>query len=694
MTSPVALQVTLEPGQPAPLGATLDDNGCNFALYCPDAEQVLLCLFDPDTEEQLACLPLPAKTGKFWHGYVAGLNEHYLYAYRVEGPYQPELGLFFDKQKLLIDPYAKALSRVCEWDEQRYQGDSQFMLPKGRILPPALGKSRPPKPAILPGQRVIYEAHVKGLSQLHPDVPEAHRGKFSGLCHQSILAHLSGLGVTSVQLMPIAAFMSEPHLQQKGLVNYWGYNPVNFFSPDPRYGVSDALAECKQMVDALHQAGLEVIVDVVLNHTAEAGADGPCLSFRGLHNNSFYRFEGNEYGGVDYHHYVNHSGCGNTVNSAHPYVQALLMDALRYWLNDIGVDGFRFDLAVCLARDPVEFAATAALLRCIRQDPVLGQAVLIAEPWDIGSGGYRLGQFPSIWHECNDKYRDTVRAFWRGDSGMVGEFATRLMGSRDIFHKGRRSIHSSVNYVTYHDGFTLTDLVSFAERHNQANGEQNRDGHGHNLSCNYGTEGLDADDSVLALREQQKRNLFATLLLSQGTPHLLGGDELGRSQQGNNNAYCQDNALSWFDWTPSRAKSDFLAFCQRVIALRHSSQLLQGLLLADDSYHLHCNVADIRWYRPDGLNKAVQDWRDPQNQAFAVELQGTGEAMQEHWLLVFNAFTKDVHFQLPCLLGQAPWQLVLDTRYANPGQMPNTRLTHGVTQVARSVAVFRATDSA
>lgn len=679
-------------GQPHPLGSTLEQGGCNFAVHCPGADKIELCLFEQQTEEQIKVISMPAKTGKVWHCFLEGVQEGQLYAYRVIAENHAHIGLINDSQKLLIDPYAKALNRALVWDKDAYQGDSQKMLPKCVVQGDTRSVEQSIKPNIPLDQTVIYEAHVKGLTKLHPQVPQAHKGKYLGVCHPTIISHLKSLGVTAIQLMPVAAFMPEPYITNKGLTNYWGYNPINYFCPEPRYAVQDGVTEFKQMVHKLHEADIEVILDVVFNHTAEGGIDGPILSFKGFDNSSCYLFERNDYGSIDYNRYVNNSGCGNSVNTAFPYVLKMVMDALRYWVTEMGVDGFRFDLAASLGRDPYEFSNLSGFFRTIRQDPVLIGVKLIAEPWDIGHGGYRLGQFPSNWLECNDKYRDTVRAFWRGDKGFISDFATRLLGSRDVFPKGARSMLSSVNNISYHDGFTLHDLVSYAEKHNEANGEQNRDGHGHNLSANYGVEGPTEQADILALREKQKRNLFATLMLSQGTPHVLGGDELSRTQQGNNNAYCQDNPISWLDWQLDERQQDFMHFCQNVIALRRSSEILHHLNLKDDNYALGHNVDKINWYRPDGERKLEYDWQNHHNQAFAVELCGPHRergAAHEHWLLVFNASDNDVRFHLPDLGQKTAWHMKLDTRYAKWSEQPDVLVRHVYLQAHRSIGVFK-----
>lgn len=673
-------------GEPHPQGATLFDDGCNFAVYAPDAKSVILCFFHADTEEPLAEIHLPEKSGDIWHGYISNVDEGQLYGYRVE---RGEGQLHeVSTNKLLIDPYAKKLSRAVNWDERQYKGDSQFMVPKGVVLDPssysAIATSSIRYPA---NKRIVYEAHVKGLTKRHPEVPEEHRGKFLGACHPSVIEHIKRLGVTTIQFMPMCAFMPEPFITDKGLTNYWGYNPINFFAPEPRYANKDALAEIKQMVSAYHNAGIEVIVDVVFNHTAESGKGGPILSFKGLCPYQAYLLEQNKKGDLEY---SNHSGCGNTIHTSHPYMMTLILDAMRYWVSVIGVDGFRFDLAVCLGREPQQYNRYAGLIRAIGQDPQLKDKVLLAEPWDIGPGGYQVGNFPTPWLEVNDKYRDTVRAFWRGDEGLAPDFATRLMGSRDIYHKGYRHISTSVNHITYHDGFTLHDLVSYAERHNEANLEENRDGHGHNLSANYGAEGETKDKKVLSLRERQKRNLFATLIFSQGTPHVLGGDELSRTQNGNNNAYCQDNPISWLDWELNKRKQDFLSFCQYVIKLRHSSSLLSEIKLDDDPYSLSCNVNQINWFKPDGSDKESEDWNASHNKAFGVEIRGKATSAQspEHWFLCFNASDNDVRFHLPSLSPRGGWTLRLDTRYASLDDQPDICIQRVFLQAGRSLTLF------
>ncbi|MCB4435813.1 glycogen debranching protein GlgX [Alteromonas sp. McT4-15] len=673
-------------GEAFPLGATPTPDGCNFAVYAPDAKAVILCFFNKDTEEATVEHVLPEKTGDIWHGYFSGVRAGQFYGYRVE---RGEGGLHAaNTHKLLIDPYAKKLSRPIKWDARQYKHDSQFMIPKCIVIDDeTYAKPVITSPKVPKHKRIVYEAHVKGLTKLHPDVPKAHQGKFLGAAHPSVIKHLKALGITTVQFMPLCSFMPEPFITEKGLTNYWGYNPVNFFAPEPRYGVSDALAELQEMVAAYHRAGLEVIVDVVFNHTAEAGKGGPILSYKGFCPYQAYLLEQTKTGELVY---SNHSGCGNTINTAQPFMMGLILDAMRHWVSVIGVDGFRFDLAVSLGREPQQYNKKSGLLRAISSDPVLKNKVLLAEPWDIGPGGYQVGNFPSPWLEVNDKYRDTVRAFWRGDDGVTADFATRLMGSRDIFHKGHRHISASVNNISYHDGFTLHDMVTYAERHNLDNLEENRDGHGHNLSANYGVEGETSNPDIITMRERQKRNLFATLIFSQGTPHVLGGDELSRTQKGNNNAYCQDNPISWFNWELNKRKQDFLRFCQYVIRLRQSSSLLSELKLHDDTYHLSRNVKEINWYKPDGSDKASEDWNALHNKAFGVEIKGcpSGTQKPEHWFLCVNASENDVRFHLPSVLPRGGWTMHLDTRYASLEEQPSICIQKVFLQASSSLTLF------
>ncbi|MFC3093565.1 glycogen debranching enzyme GlgX [Alteromonas sediminis] len=676
--------ITASSGFPYPLGASVTANGVNFAVTCYHAEAVYVCLFHQDTEELLARHLLPAKTGDVWHGEIAGVPVGQLYGYEVARKKDDK-----NARRLLIDPYAKRLSRPQQYIARQYSENSQFMIAKSVVVDNNADNisQRPEKVAVRASKRIIYEAHVKGLSQRHPDVPEQERGTYLGASHPAVINHIKQLGVTCVQFMPLFAFMPEPYITAKGLTNYWGYNPFTFFAPEPRYAVSNALQECRQMVDAYHAAGIEVILDVVFNHTAEGGEDGPNLSFRGLLTDEVYLKIKDKTGKQ---HYANYSGCGNTVDTSHPFMFNYILDAMRFWLTEMRVDGFRFDLAPCVGREPHSFNRHSGLIKAMLQDPTIKQAVLIAEPWDMGPDGYQLGAFPYPWFEVNDKFRDTVRAFWRGDAGLIGDFATRIMGSRDCFHKHSRPVVSSINNITYHDGFTLHDLVTYNEKHNLANGEENRDGHSHNLSWNCGVEGETQDSKIIALREKQKRNLFATLLLSQGTPHMVAGDEMGRTQLGNNNAYCQDNDMSWLQWELDKTKQDFMDFCKTVIALRQSSQLLGNLHLEDDTFTDYTNADFVNWYKPDGTDKASEDWQIKHNRAFALELRCADAYKEEneHWLICVNASDNDVRFHLPTLPQGGGWHLRLDTRYSTIAEQPHVCMQQVFLQQGKSLVLF------
>ena len=658
--------LTMSVGSAAPLGATClrsepvadsVEQVWNFAVFAPDASALTLCLYQPDTEELLGELAFSGRTGDIWHLQVSGIAEGSLYALKASGPDKPEHGLMFDAERILLDPYVKQLNRSLGFNARLYAAKSHYMLAKGVLRQSEFDWQGVTKPQVPREKTVIYEAHVKGMTMLHPDVPEALRGTYLGLCHPAVIKHLQQLGITSLQLLPVAAFMAEPRLTKLQLTNYWGYNPVSFFAPEPRYQLQDAVTEFKTLVRTYHQAGIEVILDVVFNHTAEAGEDGPLLSFRGLANKHYYLFESHA-DITDFSQASNYTGCGNTLNLANPMVQKLVMDALRYWLTEMQVDGFRFDLATTLAREHKRFNPYAAFFQIIAQDPVLSQAKLIAEPWDVGPMGYQLGQFPAHWSELNDKCRDTFRAFWRGDKGVLPEFTTRLLGSRDIFQKHHKPACCSVNYLTYHDGFTLHDLVSYQDKHNWLNGEENRDGHGHNLSCNHGVEGPTKDAIVLANRYLHKRNLVATLLLSQGMIHWLGGDELSHSQRGNNNAYCQDNDISWLDWHLDSDEEDFLNFVRQMLMLRRKYSCLQQLSLLDDNYQLHGDKHQISWFLPDGSEKQQHDWHDPERAACIFQIRN--KASKASLLFVFNAGAHALDLSLP----QRAWQPLFDTSVA------------------------------
>jgi isoamylase len=674
-------------GTALPLGATYttDQEGYgswNFAVFAPDARSLILCLYHPDTEELLGELNFSGRTGDIWHIAVAGIEDGTLYALKADGPNDTDLGLVFDKDRLLLDPYVKQLNRTLSFNERLYNAKSHYMLAKGVLAQQQFDWQDSVKPKIPREKTVIYEAHVRGITMQHPEVPEELRGTYLGLCHPSVIKHLQKLGITTLQLLPVAAFLSEPRLNKLQLSNYWGYNPISFFAPEPRYQYQDSVTEFKTLVRSYHQAGIEVILDVVFNHTAEAGEDGPVLSLRGLANKHYYLFESHA-DITDFSQHCNYTGCGNTLNVAHPATQKLVMDALRYWVVEMQVDGFRFDLATTLAREHKRFNPYAAFFQIIAQDPVLSQVKLIAEPWDVGPGGYQLGQFPAHWSELNDKCRDTFRAFWRGDKGVLPEFTTRLLGSRDIFQKHHKPACCSVNYLTYHDGFTLHDVVSYKDKHNWLNGEENRDGHNHNLSCNHGVEGPSKDASVRASRYLHKRNLVATLLLSQGMIHWLGGDELSHTQRGNNNAYCQDNDISWLDWHLDSDQEDFLHFVQQMLAFRRKFRCLQQLSLLDDSYQLHGDKHQIQWYLPDGTEKQQHDWHDPERSGCIFRI--TNKANQASLLFVFNAEAKVQPLTLP----EHSWQLLFDTS-VDKGLLQNrsTKLTE-YEQNAHSISVWQ-----
>ncbi|MDG3042212.1 glycogen debranching protein GlgX [Roseicyclus marinus] len=607
-------------GRPAPLGATPDALGVNFAVFSAHATRMVLCLFSEDGQE-VARLDLPERDGDVWHGHVAGLRPGQLYGYRAHGPYAPQDGHRFNPNKLLVDPYARALTGHPVWHDALYgydpaKGPDSFStldsapyMPRAIVVDPSFdwGGDRPPETAT--EDSVIYEAHVKGLTRLHPAA--APPGKFAALASAPMLAHLTGLGVTAVELLPIHAFVDDKFLHDKGLTNYWGYQSLGFFAPDPRYQTGGGIAEFQAMVARLHEAGIEVILDVVYNHTCEGDEMGPTLSFRGLDNLSYYRLA------PDRRHYINDTGTGNTVNVDHPMVLRMIMDSLRYWVEVGHVDGFRFDLCATLGRTPAGFDPGASFFDAIRQDPVLTRVKLIAEPWDIGPGGYQLGAFPPPFLEWNDRFRDTVRQFWRGDAGLVPRLADRITGSARQFDHSGRPATASVNLLTAHDGFTLADVVSYAERHNEANGEGNRDGHSANWSDNMGVEGPTADPAIIAARARRQRNMLATLMLAQGTPMLLAGDEIGNSQSGNNNAYAQDNEIGWVDWTAP--DDDLRAFTAALIAFRRAQPILRQKRFLHARERAVDGLPDLFWWREDGQEMTEADWQDPSRRLLCVE---------------------------------------------------------------------------
>jgi isoamylase len=666
----MAGQPRIRPGSIHRLGSTVDADGVNFALYSAHAERVELCLFSADGSHEEARLLLPDVTNQVWNGHVAGLQPGTRYGYRVYGPYQPDLGLRFNHHKLLLDPYARQLAGDFVWSELHYafqldspDGDLSFdardnaaLLPKCVVLPAQSGSvlshNRIPKQ-----QTVIYEAHVKGLSMQHPAVPEALRGRFLGVGHEAVVRHLKELGVTSLQLLPAQSFLSEHMLVEKGLANYWGYNTLAFFAPHQAYLCGHDVGEFRQMVDALHDAGIEVILDVVFNHTAEGGRLGPTFSFRGIDNLAYYRLQ-NE----NRRYYINDSGCGNTLNLSNPFVIQMVMDCLRYWVTVMGVDGFRFDLATVLARETHGYDRGAGFLDALHQDPTLSAVKFIAEPWDIGPGGYQLGNFPPGWGEWNDRYRDTVRRYWRGDNGMLPDFARRLHGSSDIFEHSGRKPTASINFITSHDGFTLQDLVSYRDKHNEANLEDNRDGHSENFSENYGVEGPTLLFEINEVRKRQRRNFILTLLVSQGTPMLQMGDERGRTQQGNNNAYCQDNALGWMDWSESEDAAQLEAFTRNALALRRSEPCFWL-----DRY-IHDGDATgqgILWLNPYGEIMQPAHWGQHHARALGYLIEHRSAAGRRWLLTLFNSGNSPLSFRLPTQLVPVGWQLRLDTSLAD-----------------------------
>lgn len=612
-----------------------DGIGVNFALHSAHAEKVELLLFDhKDATEPSFVFELPERTGPIWHGYLVNLRPGQLYGYRVYGPYDPAHGHRFNPNKVLLDPYAKAIGRPLRWDDSLFgydvsdeeQKDLSFSTtdsapyaPLAAVVEETFSWGNDRSPAIPWEETIIYETHVKGITQRHPEVPEPLRGTYLGLASEPIIDHLQNLGITTVQLLPVHAKLQDRHLLKKGLRNYWGYNTMAYFAPEPEYstnGPITAVRDFKMMVRALHDAGLEVIIDVVYNHTCEGHQMGPTLSLRGIDNRTYYKLNPD-----DKRFYMDYTGTGNTLDPGDPYVLQLIMDSLRYWVNEMHVDGFRFDLASALARELYDINMLAPFFKIVQQDPVLSQVKLIAEPWDVGPGGYQVGGFPWQWAEWNGRYRDAVRRFWRGDGGLQGEIATRVSGSSDLYERSGRRPFASVNFITAHDGFSLQDLVSYERKHNEANGENNRDGHNDNLSTNCGVEGPSDDPDVVACRERRKRSLIATLLLSQGVPMLLGGDELSHTRGGNNNPYCQDNEVTWYDWDLDAREEKFLTFVQRLTAFRkaHPSFHRRHFLTAGDEVE---GPGDALWWHPDGREMSDADWNDGGLRCFGFLLRG------------------------------------------------------------------------
>ena len=664
-------------GRPFPLGATWDGVGVNFSLFSSTATKVELCIFDADGRKEIERVELPEYTNEIFHGYLREARPGMIYGYRVHGPYEPDEGHRFNPNKLLLDPYAKQHVGSLAWDHALFgytighkdedlsfdERDSAPFMPKCRVVDPAFtwGDERAPR---VPWDRTIfYETHVKGFTQRHPAVDEPYQGKFAGLMTREVVDYIRSLGVTSVELLPVHAFVDDSYLVDKGLRNYWGYNTLGFFAPDPRYLAGTSIAEFKELVSAFHHAGLEVILDVVYNHTAEGNEKGPTLSFKGIDNTAYYRLLPDQK-----RYYINDTGTGNTVNTSHPRVMQLVTDSLRYWAGEMRVDGFRFDLATILAREPAGFSEESSFLHACMQDPLLSQVKLIAEPWDCGPGGYQVGRFPPGWAEWNDGYRDTVRAYWRGDEGMVPAVASKISASADLFDKRGRKPWSSVNFITAHDGFTLHDLVSYNDKHNEANGEDNRDGHSHNISNNYGAEGPTDDPEINEVRFRQLRNLFATLLFSRGTPMILAGDEFARTQGGNNNAYAQDNEIGWVDWSITPKSRELAEFVQKLIQLRQSLGMLRRGTFLHGTFDEELGVKDVAWITPSGTEFEDANWQDPEARCLGVLLDGRAQSTgirrpgtDATMLIVMNAHDDVVNFKLPEAPGGVRWHCVIDT---------------------------------
>jgi isoamylase len=662
---------TLKPGLPFPLGATWDGTGTNFALFSANATKVELCLFDPSGRREIERVELPEFTDEIWHGYLPEVRPGQLYGYRVHGPYAPEAGHRFNPHKLVLDPYALELKGEIKWHDAVFgyrigsargdltmdRRDSAFVMPKCVVVDTAVTWGNDQRPRTHWQDTVIYEAHVKGMTALHPEVAPQLRGTFGGLADPRAIDHLVKLGVTAIELLPVQAFFDDRHLIERGLTNYWGYNTVGFFAPAPRFlSPGSNLHEFKLMVRRLHEAGIEVILDVVYNHTAEGNHMGPTLSFRGIDNASYYIL------GDDPRYYFDTTGCGNTLNLRHQRVLQMVMDSLRYWVEQCHVDGFRFDLASALGRDRAAFDHNAVFFEAMRQDPVLSTVKLIAEPWDTGPEGYQLGNFAPGWSEWNDRYRDVVRGFWKGDEGLAGDLAGSLLGSAGLFEKRGRRPWSSINFVSAHDGFTLADVVSYNDKHNDANGENNQDGHSHNLSWNCGVEGPTDDAAVLDLRDRMRRNMMVTLLFSQGTPMLLMGDEIGRSQDGNNNSYCQDAEMNWLSWEGLDERSTaFADFTRALIAIRRDHALL------GQSRFLHGASAgnghrDVAWLRPDGAEMEDGDWDNSQTRTMVALLSNGGSRLA----MLFNAHHEPIEFTLP--EAQSGWSKIVDTATGHAGK--------------------------
>ncbi|MBX7072490.1 MAG: glycogen debranching protein GlgX [Pirellulales bacterium] len=707
-------KLRLWPGRSYPLGATWDGSGTNFAIYSENATQVEICFFDsPDAERESYRVSLPDNTDQVWHGYFPDVLPGQLYGIRVHGPYDPKAGHRFNHHKVLLDPYAKAIGREARWCDEMWgykigdpaadlsfdERDNAAAAPLAAVIDNAFtwGDDRRPQTPV--NRTLIYELHVKGFTKLHPEVPENLRGAYAGLSSEAAIRYLTNLGVTAVELLPVHAHADDRHLVDRGLVNYWGYNTIGFFAPEPSYASNnnpaDAVREFKTMVRTLHAADIEVILDVVYNHTAEGNQLGPLLSFRGIDNAAYYRLSPD-----DPRYYVDYTGCGNTFNMRNPRVLQLIMDSLRYWITEMRIDGFRFDLASTLARELHEVDRLSAFFDIIQQDPIISQVKLIAEPWDLGSGGYQVGNFPALWSEWNGKYRDCVRHFWKGDGGIASEFATRICGSSDLYEWSSRRPHASINFVTCHDGFTLNDLVSYDKKHNEANGEDNRDGADDNISWNCGAEGPTDDPAIIALRDKKKRGFLATLLLSQGVPMLLAGDEIGHTQQGNNNAYCQDNELTWLNWSLNERQESLLRFTRWVIKVFHEHSVFHRRRFFHGKELRGDGAPEIKWLEPSGNEMSDEAWKGDFVRCLGVQLFGGQIDVDDRGapisgdtiLMLFNAdHANQIPFTLPPPGDGAPWELLINTavEFTNGRDDQHAVFERQMTLAPCSMAVLR-----
>lgn len=692
-------------GKPFPLGATWDGDGVNFSLFSAHATKVVLCLFDEKGENEIQQIELPEFTDQIWHGYLPKAEPGQVYGYRVYGPYEPHNGHRFNHTKLLIDPYAKQLVGKLQWDAAIFgytlgspDGDLSFderdsapYVPKSKVIDPTFEWGEQLHHSIPTEKTIIYEAHVRGFSMLHPKVAEKNRGTFAGLSNKHLLSYIKDLGITSIELLPVHAFVDDNHLLEKGLKNYWGYNTIAFFTPHPSYLSSGHHKEFKEMAAKLHENELELILDVVYNHTAEGSELGPTLSMRGIDNLTYYRLLPD-----NKRYYINDSGTGNTLDLSHPCVVRLVTDSLRYWCDEMGVDGFRFDLGTILAREREGFNERHCFNVACWQDPLLSQRKLIAEPWDCGPGGYQVGAFPPGWLEWNDQFRDNVRAFWRGDKGQTAELARRLTASGDFFNRDGRRPSASVNFLTAHDGFTLNDLVSYDQKHNDTNGDNNTDGSDNNISHNYGHEGLTDKVDIINVRQRQMKNLMATLLLSQGTPMLLAGDEFSNTQHGNNNVYCQDNEISWLDWNRNEQQTEMLEFTKHLIHLRQSFAILRRGRFLTGAFNEESQLKDVTWITPEGDEVGEDRWNNPDVACLGMMINGLSQATGIHkpgsdatLLLIVNAHMDAIEFTLPKVPFGAEWKCLVDTNRILP--LPDEQsfgFGHNFSVTNRSLVLF------